>query len=306
VANDELGVEIHVRSKGELGLLAAAFNDMTRSLRRAEGDLRDLNHRLEQRVEERTGELKQAQSKLIQAEKLSSLGQLSASIAHEINNPLAGILTFAKLITRCADQDVPDPQRRKVLVKNLMLIQRETGRCSAIVRNLLDFARERPMELGEIDLNVVVEESLQLIAHQMGMQNESLEKHLEPLPRVHGDFGQLRQAVVNIALNACQAMGEGGKLTLATRVVEDGASVELSLTDTGPGIPPENLTRIFDPFFTTKEKGTGLGLSVVYGIVQGHGGTVEAKSEPGQGATFLIRLPVLRPAAQARAPEAVR
>ncbi len=292
VARDELNVEIRVHSEGELGVLAKAFNEMTRSLRKAQVDLRDLNHSLEQKVEERTVELKAAQARLLQSEKLWSLGQLSASIAHEINNPLAGILTFTKLLQREAERDVPDDARRADIVRNLKLVQRETERCSAIVRNLLDFARERPMELKDVDLNAVVNESLQLVGHQIAMLGESVEKNLTPLPPVHGDFGQLRQAVVNVALNACEAMSRGGKLTIATSAPN--GAVELMISDTGPGIAPEHLPRIFDPFFTTKEQGTGLGLSVVYGIVQKHHGTIEVRSQPGNGATFTIRLPAVR------------
>ena len=291
IALDERDVEIHVRSKGELGLLAASFNDMARSLQRAEDDLRGLNQGLEQKVEERTAALSRAQAALVQSEKLSSLGRLSASIAHEINNPLAGILTFSKLLIREAERDVPDEGRRKSVLRNLSLVQRETERCSAIVRNLLDFARERPLELKEVDLVQVAEESLQLVAHQLAMQGHQLEKRLLPVPAVRADFGQLRQALVNVILNAAESMPRGGRLFVATGGSSDGRWAEVQVADTGPGISKENLTRIFDPFFTTKEKGTGLGLSVVYGIVQRHGGTVEVASELGQGSKFTLRLP---------------
>jgi two-component system NtrC family sensor kinase len=290
VAGDRLEFEIPVRSKGELGLLAASFNDMTRSLRHAEGELRGLTHDLEHQVEERTADLRRAQAQLVQSEKLSSLGRLSASIAHEINNPLAGILTFAKLIVRTLEGGPIDEAARRGVVKNLLLVQRETERCSAIVRNLLDFARERPLTLRDVSLNAVIEEGLSLIAHQVQIQGVTIEKKLGDIPVVLADFGQLRQAFVNLALNGCEAMGKGGKLVITTRL--DGQDVELVAADTGPGIPKENLSRIFDPFFTTKEKGTGLGLSVVYGIVQRHGGRIEVQSEPGQGTTFVIHLPV--------------
>jgi two-component system NtrC family sensor kinase len=294
VASEELAVEIHVRSKGELGLLAASFNDMTRSLRRTKAELAALQAGLEQQVEERTADLRAAQAALVQSEKLSSLGRLSASIAHEINNPLAGILTFAKLILREVDQAVPDETRRKTMAKNLALVQRETERCSAIVRNLLDFARERPLELREVDLNVAVNESLQLIAHQIAIQGHTLDKRLGQVAPVRADFGQLRQALVNVILNGCEAMQKGGRLAVVTGTTADGAWVEAAITDTGPGIAAEHLPHIFDPFFTTKEKGTGLGLSVVYGIIQRHGGTVLVKSEVGKGTTFTIRLPAVR------------
>jgi two-component system NtrC family sensor kinase len=297
VAGERLEFEIPVRTKGELGLLAASFNDMTRSLRRAEGELRALTHDLERQVDDRTADLRRAQAQLVQSEKLSSLGRLSASIAHEINNPLAGILTFAKLIVRTIEGGPLDEPARRSLVKNLMLVQRETERCSAIVRNLLDFARERPLALKAVSVVAVVEEGLSLIAHQVQILGITIEKRLEDVPPVHADFGQLRQAFVNVALNGCEAMGKGGKLTITTR--RDGDDVELAVSDTGPGISKENLARIFDPFFTTKEKGTGLGLSVVYGIIQRHGGRIEAQSELGAGTTFVIRLPVPRDAVAA-------
>jgi two-component system NtrC family sensor kinase len=291
VARDQLDVEIRTDSRGELGLLAASFNDMTRSLRRLEGELRQLMEGLEGQVEERTAELKTAHEHLVRTEKLSSLGKLSASIAHEINNPLAGILTFAKLMIRTLEQGPPDDAARRTLVKNLALVQRETERCSAIVRNLLDFARERPLQLKEVDVNHVVEESVQLIANQIAMQGVTLEKDLARVPPVEADYGQLRQAFVNIALNACEAMGKGGRLSIATRPLPEARAVEISFGDDGPGIPPEVLRKIFDPFFTTKEKGTGLGLSVVYGIVERHQGKVEVESVVGKGTRFTIRLP---------------
>jgi two-component system, NtrC family, sensor kinase len=291
VARDQLDLEIRTDSRGELGLLAASFNDMTRSLRRLAGELHQVMESLEAKVEERTAELRTAHEQLVRTEKLSALGKLSASIAHEINNPLAGILTFAKLMIRTLEQGPPDDAGRKVLVKNLALVQRETERCSAIVRNLLDFARERPLSLAEVSVNQVVEESISLIAHQVAMLGVVLEKDLARVPPVEADFGQLRQACVNIAMNACEAMGKGGRLTIATRPVPDQGAVEITLTDTGPGIPPEILRKIFDPFFTTKERGTGLGLSVVYGIVERHKGKVEVQSEIGKGTRFIIRLP---------------
>ncbi len=291
VARDQLELEIPVTWSGELGLLAASFNDMTRSLRSARRDLSQLMSNLEHQVQDRTAALRAAQDQLVRTEKLTSLGKLSASIAHEINNPLAGILTFAKLIVRTLDQGAPDDATRKVLVKNLLLVQRETERCSAIVRNLLDFARERPITLKDVDLNAVVEEALQLLSNQINIQNVILEKRLGALLPVLGDFGQLRQACVNVVMNACEAMGRGGRLSIESALVEDDRWVELAFADTGPGIPPDHLSKIFDPFFTTKERGTGLGLSVVYGIVERHGGRIEIQSEMGKGTRIAIRLP---------------
>jgi len=291
ISRDQLELEIPVTWSGELGLLAASFNDMSRHLRVARADLDRLMHSLERQVQDRTAALEAAQDQLVRNEKLSSLGKLSASIAHEINNPLAGILTFAKLIVRTLEQGEPDEASRKSMVKNLLLVQRETERCSAIVRNLLDFARERPLTVVDVDPNAVVDEALQLLANQIHIQGISVERKLGPVPRVQGDFGQLRQACVNVIMNACEAMSRGGRLTIESALAESGKWVELAFTDTGPGISPDHLSKIFDPFFTTKERGTGLGLSVVYGIVERHGGKIELRSEVGKGTRVALRLP---------------
>jgi two-component system NtrC family sensor kinase len=291
VARDQLELEIPVTWSGELGLLAASFNDMTRSLRHARRQLEALMASLEQQVEDRTAALRSAQDQLVRSEKLSSLGKLSASIAHEINNPLAGILTFAKLIARMLEGGPPDDPSREKMIKHLLLVQRETERCSAIVRNLLDFARERPLSVKEVDLNAVIDEAIQLLANQINIQGVKLEKRLSPVPAVSADFGQLRQACVNVVMNACEAMGRGGTLTVRSGPVDGGRWVELSFGDTGPGIPPDHLSKIFDPFFTTKERGTGLGLSVVYGIVERHGGTIDLQSEMGKGTHVVLRIP---------------
>ena len=294
VAQDQLDAEIRIDARGELGLLAASFNDMIRSLRRVEGELRTLTGSLEAKVAERTAELAAAQESLLRSEKLSSLGKLSASIAHEINNPLAGILTFAKLMIRSIEHGPVQESDRKLLVKQLDLVQRETERCSAIVRNLLDFARERPLQLKEVNLNAAVDEVFMLIANQAAIQGVELAKDLAPLPPVEADFGQIRQAFVNIAINAVEATHKGGHLKVTTRPLPEEAAVEVVFADDGRGIAPEVKRRIFDPFFTTKEKGTGLGLSVVYGIVERHKGSVSVESEPGKGTRFTIRLPVVR------------
>lgn len=295
VAQGEFEQPVRMRRTDEIGRLAASFNDMTTSLQQARNDLQRLNENLERQVEERTNALKSAQAQLIQSEKMSSLGKLAASVAHEINNPLAGILTYAKLLLRMHEEGELSEKARESCARNLRLVQRETERCSAIVRNLLDFARQRPPSLKEVDVSAVVEEALSLLAHRLQMQNVTLEKSLPPMPLIKADFGQLRQSFVNIALNACEAMSKGGALTVASRVV--GNLIEVRVADTGPGIAPEHLSRILDPFFTTKEKGTGLGLSVVYGIIDRHGGTLDIASEVGRGTTVCVRLPIASPTA---------
>ncbi|RPJ74867.1 MAG: HAMP domain-containing protein [Acidobacteria bacterium] len=290
IAAGDLERRLPVRRSDEIGGLASSFNGMTDSLRQARSELHDLNESLERQVQERTTALRDAQAQLIQSEKMSSLGKLAASVAHEINNPLAGILTYSKLLVRLHEEGEMTDKVRESCTRNLRLVQRETERCSAIVRNLLDFARQRTPMLKELDVSAVAEEALSLLAHRLMMQNVALEKSLPPLPLVRADFGQLRQAFVNIALNACEAMNAGGRLRVVGR--QAGQMVELEFADTGPGIPPEHLSRILDPFFTTKEKGTGLGLSVVDGLIDRHGGKLDIQSEVGVGTTVTIRLPI--------------
>ncbi len=291
IAHGNLDQQVVVRRADEIGELTLAFNDMARSLSTAQRDLEALNQSLERQVEERTAALKEAQAQLVQSEKMSSLGKLSASIAHEINNPLAGILTIAKLLLRTHEEGTLDEKARAAAVRNLKLVQRETERCSAIVRNLLDFARQRPLALKRLDVNAPIDEVLSLLGNQMTLQGIEVKKRLGRDLAVTADFGQLRQAFLNIALNASEAMPGGGTLSVSSRLLPDERTIEVALTDTGQGIAPEHLSRILDPFFTTKEKGTGLGLSVVYGIVERHGGKLDIRSEIGKGTTVIIRLP---------------
>jgi len=293
ITRGDLEHEIRTPHGDELGMLASSFNDMTRSLKRAREELRALADSLEHQVEERTAELTAAQVQLVQSEKLSSLGKLAASIAHEINNPLSGILVYAKLLIRLQEEGDTSEKARASALKNLRLVQRETERCSAIVRNLLDFARQRPLALRQINVIGAVGEALSLVEHQMSMQGVTLEKQLHGPAMVEADFGQLRQAFLNIALNASDAMAKGGRLTVSSRFVQGARAIEIIFEDTGVGIPPDHLSKILDPFFTTKEKGTGLGLSVVYGIVERHKGKLDIQSRVGKGTRVTIRLPIV-------------
>jgi two-component system NtrC family sensor kinase len=281
---------VTVSGTSEIADLAGAFNEMEASLREVRRDRRALLDSLEQQVRDRSAKLEQAQDRLIRSEKLSSLGRLAASIAHEINNPLAGILTYAKLLIRTLDEGPLEESAREKVISRLKLIERETQRCTAIVRNLLDFARERQLSLADMDVNAAIAEATFLINNQVKMQNIRLEQHLQPLAPIQADFGQVRQALVNILINACDAMPQGGTLSVRSSQASDG-EVEIAVRDTGTGISPEDLKKVLDPFFTTKEKGTGLGLSVVYGIVERHGGKVSIESTVGSGTTVTIRLP---------------
>jgi two-component system NtrC family sensor kinase len=291
VAEGDLGHMITVRNKDEIGSLAASFNQMTSSLADTRAELASLVETLEDRVERRTKALKEAQAQLVQSEKLASLGKLAASIAHEINNPLSGILTYVKLIARKLKEQ-EDQEAVAADLQSLALVERETGRCISIVKNLLDFARQRQPSFEAVDLNVVILEALSLVGNQMSLGGIAVEEDLDELPAVWADFSQLRQALVNIILNACQAMATGGTITVASRSLAGEKMVEVKISDTGVGIPPEVLSSIFDPFFTTREDGTGLGLSVVYGIVEVHRGNIDIKSEVGKGTSVIVRFPV--------------
>jgi two-component system NtrC family sensor kinase len=298
----ELKEPVEVEGSGEVADLALAFNEMEAALLDIRRQRQALLENLEKQVRERTAALEKAQERMVHTEKMSSLGRLAASIAHEINNPLAGILTYAKLLVRTLEAWGPDDATRQKLVKNLKLVEQETRRCTAIVRGLLDFARERPLETTDFDLNAAVAEALGLIRHQIELQNITLEVESGALPPVHADFGQIRQCLLNVLINGCDAMPGGGTLRVTTRAGE--GVVEARIQDTGVGIPPENLKRVFDPFFTTKTKGTGLGLSVVYGIVEGHGGSLRLESTVGAGTSVTLVLPAEAKHAEAECPSA--
>jgi two-component system NtrC family sensor kinase len=233
--------------------------------------------------------LRAAQQQLVQAEKLASIGQLAAGVAHEINNPIGVILGFAQILVKRTPDTSP-------IYKPLATIEREGLRCKQIVQDLLDFARQNKPVLSRVNINDVIDAASDLMPHHANSEKVQVTKtYASDLPRVLADENQLQQVFLNILLNAYQAMPEGGQLRIASRAVGD--EVQAVFADNGAGIPEENLKRIFDPFFTTKEvgEGTGLGLSISYGIVEQHGGTIEVESEVGTGATFIIRLPVAPP-----------
>lgn len=243
---------------------------------------------------------KQAETELIRSEKLASLGQLAASVAHEVNNPLAGILVYLKLLHKKYKEKKLQTEETE---KQLLKMEKELKRTSRIIRNLLDFSRQSEPTMRPVELNNVIEAALLLVEHQMDLENIKLEKKLNTqLPLVLADFDQIQQVLINIIMNAIQAMPNGGNLTITTSVakgIKIGESpkntVRIDIRDTGVGIPKGNLTKLFTPFFTTKEKGkgVGLGLPVVYGIIERHEGKIEVDSEPHAGTIFTIYLEVM-------------
>jgi two-component system, NtrC family, sensor kinase len=295
LAAGDLSVEIALDRHDEFGVLAKSFNHMAQSLREQDAELRDWSRTLEDRVHQKTGELEAMTAQLVQAEKAASLGRLAATVAHELNNPLSGILTHAKLTSRRVTNLAPDQPARAKVLDSLELIRSEAMRCGNIVRDLLTYARRGSAKLKPASLHALVERALQVVAHHTELRGITTEREFTLADdQVVCDPEQIVQALVALLINAVEAMGEGGHLVVRTAGdITAPERVRLSVSDTGVGIPPEVQPRIFDPFFSTKDqtKGVGLGLSVVYGIVQRHEGRIEVESHPGRGTTFIITLP---------------
>jgi two-component system, NtrC family, sensor kinase len=292
IAGGDLSTRIHVEGGHELALLAADFNHMAEDLSRAQQEVEEWSQTLEEKVEQRTEELKKAQHQVLHMEKMASLGKLSATVAHELNNPLSGILTYARLVERELGEQPIDEGVRTELARYLALVQQESTRCGSIVKNLLVFARREGGEMALTDLNDIVDRSLMLVRHHMEMSSVTLEsQRLEGDPMVFGVAGELQQALVALFVNAVEAMKKGGELRVRMR--GDAVQVAIDIEDTGTGIPAEVLPNIFEPFFSTKEKesGVGLGLAVVYGIIHRHKGIIGVESEVGKGTMFHIVLP---------------
>ena len=294
VMNGDLDHTIDIHRKDEIGFLTSSFNHMTKKLKQTQEELQLLNQTLEERVQKKTEELRRAQANLIQVEKMVSLGTLAATVAHELNNPLEGILTYAKLIRkRLIAPGLTDEQKSEI-VEELSMIANETSRCGNIVKNLLLFSRKKVGEFKENDLRTIVEQSTKLIEHHLRMNNISLQQSFEEnLPHVVCDAEQVQQALLALEINAVEAMQSEGVLTISIQRSTE-KEIALKLSDTGVGIRNEDLPHIFEPFFTTKKegKGTGLGLAVVYGIVERHNGKIDVVSEPNKGTTFTITLPI--------------
>jgi two-component system NtrC family sensor kinase len=304
LSSGNLEQPIPVRSGDEFGQLATSFNTMTQALRKSESELREWGHTLEEKVEERTRELRIAEAEAARGEKLASIGLLAAGIAHELNNPLTGILTFSHLMRKKVPDDSPEAE-------DLDLVIRETKRCAAIIRRLLDFSREKTPEKKFADLNAIIENTVRIVERPAHLHNIEIDLDLDrDLPLVWVEPDLIEQVIMNMVVNAQHAIEDDGSITIRCRRspelripdlgMEPVPMVEISIIDTGCGIPEKDLQRIFDPFFSSKEvgKGTGLGLSVSHGIVRAHGGCIEVESTVGQGTTFRICLPLNPPSGE--------
>jgi two-component system, NtrC family, sensor kinase len=292
ISRGELEHEVPVRGSDEFARLASSFNAMRTALKQSRQGATDLIQTLESRVEERSKELSAARAEAAHSETLASIGMLASGIAHELNNPLTGVLTFTTLLRRKAQPGSQDAE-------DLDLVIGETRRCASIIKRLLDFAREKVPVKGPFDLNQLVRETVAFVERSASLRQVEIATALDPaLPQAWGDGDLIKQVVLNILVNAEQAITGAGRVEVSTRLLPATATaapqLEIAVRDTGCGIPAANLSHIFDPFFTTKEvgKGTGLGLSVSYGIVKSHGGAITVDSVEGVGSTFHILLPL--------------
>jgi two-component system, NtrC family, sensor kinase len=292
IAAGDLDHAVGVHSRDEIGKLADSFNQMQRSVKTMKAELQGWAHTLEAKVKERTEELVAVQTKMAQSEKLASLGRLSAGVAHEINNPLGGILSFSMLALEDCGEGAPQRE-------SLEIISRQALRCREIVKGLLDFARQSESSASPTDVAQVVDKTFSLLTNQALFHNIKMVKKFEPgLPTVLIDPGQLQQVVMNLVLNAVDAMEQKGTLTVETTSDPREKTVVLRVSDTGKGIPADVLPLIFEPFFTTKKvgQGTGLGLAIVHGIVTRVGGRIEVDTS-GEGTSFRVHFPASPPEA---------
>ncbi|MGA7159780.1 MAG: ATP-binding protein [Bacteroidota bacterium] len=294
ITKGNLDYRISGRSNDEIGRLATSFNQMADELKRARNELTQWGQSLEGRVAQKTEELRRAHANMVQMEKMVSLGKLASTVAHELNNPLEGVLTYAKLMKKMVKEGMLTAETAEEIQNDLSIIADETARCGNIVKNLLLFSRQKVGEFVESDLRPTIERSLNLIDHHLKIHNITLETDFQREPlMLYCAPQQIEQALLAIEINAIEAMPEGGALKLEAHRNTASDTILITVADSGIGIPDDALPHIFEPFFTTKEngKGTGLGLAVVYGIIERHGGTINVQSKLQGGTTFTLLLP---------------
>jgi two-component system NtrC family sensor kinase len=296
LAQGNLGFQIPVKSRDELGELAHSFNQMSLMLRSANAEAVAWAKTLEDRVAQKTKELKRAHEHVLLVEKMATIGKMAAVMAHEINNPLAGILTYAKLVRKWIDRDQLTSAPKKVEASQcLELIASESRRCGDLVKNLLVFSRTAPLNKETTDVREVIDRTIRLVRHQLELSGIQLQLDLpSDLPLIQCDAAQIEQVLLALILNAIDAMTRGGNLWISTRLDDQDFEYRITVRDDGTGIAPEILAQIFEPFLTTKQtgKGVGLGLAVSNRIVEQHDGRIDVQSELGKGTAFTIHLPV--------------
>ncbi|MCG6911193.1 MAG: PAS domain-containing protein [Deltaproteobacteria bacterium] len=258
--------------------------------------IRDITEEISLKWEKRAEELRADLNKMIQEDRMISLGKLAASCVHEINNPIQGLLTFSDLMQNILSEETLTPGDTENFKKFLTMMSSELERCGHIVSGLLSFSRQIPLEYKKLDLNEIMDAVLRLSRHKMELQNIELITQLQPgVIAIHGDANRLQQVLLNLIFNAIEAMPDGGQLKIVSEMAPSENQVEIKIADNGTGIPEKQVSHIFDPFFTTKKEGegTGLGLSIVYGVVRNHGGKVSVQSKEGEGTVFTLVFPVI-------------
>ncbi|RJQ52921.1 MAG: HAMP domain-containing protein [Nitrospiraceae bacterium] len=290
VAGGDLDYTVPIKSVDEMGVLAQTFNSMIKDLKMARDQREKWTQTLEEEIAKKAEEIRKTHASLVQTEKLASLGRMAAGVAHEINNPLTGVVTFAHLLKKRFPAESPESQDLNIIIE-------QADRCSKIIKNLLTFARATPSEKGKVSINDVLNRTVFMVQNQVKFHHIKFDVHLENYQFVIvGDSSQFQQIFLNMFINAADAMNERGKITVATRrITENGRPyVEIEFTDEGCGIKDDDLPKLFEPFFTTKPvgKGTGLGLSVSHGIVKHLGGYIKVNSVVGKGTSFFVRLPL--------------
>lgn len=292
IASGNLQYKIPVQRRDEIGQLANSFNIMVEELSRAQSEITEWSHTLQQKVKQKTGELERIQTHLIHVEKMASLGKLAATVAHELNNPLGGILAYTRLTQKRLDNGQLTPEKLNSIQEDLAIVKNETVRCGNIVNNLLLFSRRDIGECEFQDIKTILDNCMKLLLHHLSLQQIKLIQVLpdEPL-EARCDKEQIQQAALAIIMNAIEAMPNGGTLTI--KALAEGDKIKIGISDTGEGIADEHLPHIFEPFYTSKRegKGIGLGLSVAYGIIERHKGQIEVESTVGKGSTFVITIP---------------
>jgi two-component system NtrC family sensor kinase len=295
LSKGELGFQIELPSQDQIGDLASSFNSMSLQLRAANEQMISWARTLEERVAEKSRELRRAHDEVLHVETMSSLGKMAAVVAHEINNPLSGILTYSKLLKKWVDTDQVQHEKKEEAIQCLDLISSESRRCGDLVKSLLSFSRQAPMNVQSTDINQVLQQCVMLLRHNLDHAGIQLNLNLgEGLPRLQCDPSQIEQVLLAVTVNAMDAMSRGGNLWLGTALSDDARRISITVRDDGAGIPPDVLPKIFEPFVTTKEHGhgTGLGLAVSRSIIERHSGKISVQSEVGKGTTVTIALPV--------------
>ena len=305
VSSGDLTQRLPSSSRDELSQLAGTFNFMTQELARARSEVTAWSETLEQKVREKTADLEQAHRQMLSVEKMASLGNLASSVAHELNNPLEGILTFARLLMKRVQRFALPPGDERAMMEDLKLMADETLRCGNIVKNLLVFARQRGVSFQQVHMGPLLDRCALLMNHHAQMHNVELHTTVAEDDLMECDPDQLQQVLIALMVNAIEAMGpalgrdEGGKLSLELRPAPAEGRMRIVVSDTGIGMSEETKAHMFEPFYTTKSdsKGVGLGLSVAYGILERHHAVIDVASAPGRGTVFTLSFPVRQPAA---------